>query len=186
MAGSDIACRVFVGNLSWKAGDDDLREHMSAAGEVVDVNILRMRDGRSKGCAIVTFASAAAAAQAQSELTDTVLDGRPIFVREDKEAAAPARSAPARGPGGAGGAGGGSGVRVYVGNLPYRTSWQSLKDFFAAYGPVYASVASDSGGRSRGWGLVEFADAATAERVITETNGAELEGRSLVVRLDRR
>ena len=45
-------------------------------------------DGRSKGCGIVQYASAKEAKIAIRRLTDTELDGRPIFVREDREARA--------------------------------------------------------------------------------------------------
>ena len=41
-------------------------------------------DGRSRGCGLVRFSSEEEAAEAIETLTDTELDGRQIFVREDK------------------------------------------------------------------------------------------------------
>ena len=44
-----------------------------------------------------------------------------------------------------------------TGNLAWRTSWQDLKDKFREVGTVvYANVVKDDGGRSKGWGIVEF------------------------------
>ena len=50
--------------------------------------------GRSKGCGLVVFASAADAESAISQLHDTEIHGRKIFVREDREAALPGLPAP--------------------------------------------------------------------------------------------
>jgi RNA recognition motif-containing protein len=41
--------------------------------------------GRSRGCGIVEFETAEEAAAAINTLNDVELDGRPIFVREDRE-----------------------------------------------------------------------------------------------------
>jgi hypothetical protein len=47
--------------------------------------------------------------------------------------------------------------RVYVGNLPWQTSWQDLKDHFRTVGaPVHASVFLDEHGRSKGCGCGRF------------------------------
>ena len=57
---------------------------------------------------------------------------------------------------GRGGGGGGRG-RCYVGNLPYSAGWQDLKDLFRSAGRVlHADVMMEDGGRSKGWGIVEF------------------------------
>jgi RNA recognition motif-containing protein len=42
-------------------------------------------DGRSKGCGIVEFATPDEAQRAITELNDTELMGRMVFVREDRE-----------------------------------------------------------------------------------------------------
>lgn len=91
------------------------------AGEVLHAEIIHEPGGgRSKGCGIVEYATAEAAQQAISTLTDTDLKGRMIFVREDRETSS-------------GSAGGSQGPHadncsVYVWNLSFDTSWQNLKD----------------------------------------------------------
>jgi len=42
-----------------------------------------MHDGRSKGCGIVAFATPAEAANAIETLTESELDGRNIYVRDN-------------------------------------------------------------------------------------------------------
>ena len=53
--------RVFVGNLSWEAAWQDLKDHMR--GPNGDLSVLRAEvlmdgSGRSKGCGIVEYSSA--------------------------------------------------------------------------------------------------------------------------------
>ena len=131
--------RVYVGNLSWDVAWQDLKDHMRQAGDVVFAEVMSEPDGRSKGCGIAEFATAAEAEEAISTLTDTELKGRMIFVREDRETNS------GGGGGGAvfggfqgrgGGGGGAGGASVYVGNLAYETTWQDLKDHMRKSGNV--------------------------------------------------
>src|SRR5690349_5216436 len=75
------------------------------------------------------------------------------------------------------------GNRLYVGNLPYSTTDEDLKEVFAAHGEVTnASVITDRAtGQSRGFGFVEFATDTDAQKAIEALHGATLEGRALVV-----
>lgn len=78
------------------------------------------------------------------------------------------------------------GKRCYVGNLAWKTSWQDLKDKFRECGQViYTNVMRDEGGRSKGWGIVEFETPEEALEAINTLNGAELGGRRILVREDR-
>ena len=73
--------------------------------------------------------------------------------------------------------------KLYVGNLPYNTTDDSLKQFFADAGEVTdAKVIMDKmTGRSRGFGFVEMAVDAEADAAVEKYNGMEYEGRKLVV-----
>ncbi|MBI2096109.1 MAG: RNA-binding protein [Candidatus Taylorbacteria bacterium] len=72
--------------------------------------------------------------------------------------------------------------KLYVGNLSFSTTSESLRDAFGQAGPVVsANVISDKmTGRSRGFGFVEMEDA-DAEKAINMWNGQELDGRKLAV-----
>jgi len=75
--------------------------------------------------------------------------------------------------------------RLYVGNLSFNTTEESLSSAFSAIGEVRETtiVMDRETGRSRGFGFVAMADAGTAQRAISELNGSELDGRALRVNL---
>jgi RNA recognition motif-containing protein len=60
----------------------DLTAHFGAVGAVSHVKMLFFGDGRSKGCAIVTFEDASAAQRAIATLHNSTIDGRVVYVRE--------------------------------------------------------------------------------------------------------
>lgn len=72
--------------------------------------------------------------------------------------------------------------KLYVGNLAWSTTSDSLKAAFATAGAVVsASVLTDKmTGRSRGFGFVEMEDA-DAQKAIDMFNGKDLDGRTLTV-----
>jgi len=74
-------------------------------------------------------------------------------------------------------------MKLYVGNLSYSTTSQSLQNLFAPHGEVRtAEVVMDrETGRSKGFGFVEMASDQAANAAISALNGKDLEGRSLTV-----
>lgn len=70
---------------------------------------------------------------------------------------------------------------LYVGNLPFSTTDEDLREAFSAYGTVArAQVISDrETGRSRGFGFVEMETGGDA--AIDGMNGKEMNGRALTV-----
>jgi len=74
-------------------------------------------------------------------------------------------------------------MKIYVGNLPYSTTEQSLRELFQQHGEVQsAAVVMDrETGRSKGFGFVEMADANAAKTAIEKLNGYSLDGRALRV-----
>jgi RNA recognition motif-containing protein len=70
---------------------------------------------------------------------------------------------------------------LYVGNLPFTTTADELRETFGQYGNVTrAQVVGDrETGRSRGFGFVEMADG--ADEAIAALDGAEYQGRTLTV-----
>ena len=75
------------------------------------------------------------------------------------------------------------GTRLYVGNLSYSVTSQSLEALFSQYGQVKsAQVVQDRDtGRSKGFGFVEMGDSAQAQAAIDALNSKEHEGRALTV-----
>jgi RNA recognition motif-containing protein len=72
--------------------------------------------------------------------------------------------------------------KLFVGNLPYTAGDDELRSFFEGAGEVLsANVITDrETNRPRGFGFVEMEDA-DAMKAIESLNGAEMDGREIVV-----
>ncbi len=75
------------------------------------------------------------------------------------------------------------GRKLYVGNLSFNTSDESLAELFGQAGKVdSARVVRDQGtGQSRGFGFVEMATDEEAQRAISQFNQKDVDGRNIVV-----
>ena len=73
--------------------------------------------------------------------------------------------------------------KIYVGNLPFSSSEDDLKDVFGRHGTVASvNIITDrETGRSRGFGFVEMQDDGEAGAAIAALNGTQLDGRTLTV-----
>ncbi len=78
-------------------------------------------------------------------------------------------------------------MNIYVANLSYNTTSESLQELFAEYGEVTsANVINDrETGRSRGFGFVEMPDEAQGKKSIEELNETEFEGKAINVSVAR-
>jgi RNA recognition motif-containing protein len=102
-----MSAKLFVGNLTFTATENDLQDHFAQAGSVLSVNIMQDRTtGRSRGFAFVEMASPDDAQNAISMFHEKDFQGRPLTVNE----ARPREERPAGG-GGGGYRGGGGGYR---------------------------------------------------------------------------
>ena len=100
--------RLYVGNLPYKATDEELRELFSRSGPVDNVQVMRDNmTGRARGFAFVEMATDEGAQKAVADLNQYQLDGRALVVNEARP----------RTPGGAGRGdfGGGRGRSEYGG-----------------------------------------------------------------------
>jgi RNA recognition motif-containing protein len=74
-------------------------------------------------------------------------------------------------------------MKLYVGGLAYSVKDSDLEAMFAEHGGVAsAKVITDrDSGQSKGFGFVEMNDDTEAKTAMTEMNGKEFNGRSLMV-----
>jgi RNA recognition motif-containing protein len=78
-----MAKSIYVGNLSYSADEDSLRELFEKMGEVLSAKIITDAEtGRSRGFAFVEMASDEDAENAISALNGTTFMDRPIVVNE--------------------------------------------------------------------------------------------------------
>lgn len=72
---------------------------------------------------------------------------------------------------------------IFVGNLSFGATEDSVRSLFEAYGAVdrVSLVTDRETGRARGFGFVEMSNDAEGDRAIAALNGRDLDGRALNV-----
>lgn len=158
--------KIYCGSLSFDTTEDTVRELFGEYGQVFSIYLPEDKEyGGSRGFAIVTMAKEGAA-KAIIELDEREVDGRNIRVNEAKPKGAAA--APTR--------------KIYIGNLDFDTTEDTIMDAFCEYGEVKECILPEDRdfGGSRGFGFVVM-DAEDAVAAIDELDGIELDGRVIRV-----
>ena|ERR1039458_2810336 len=107
-----MSAKLFVGNLTFTATENDLQDHFAQAGAVSSVNIMQDRmTGRSRGFAFIEMSSKEDADKAIQMFHGKDFQGRPLTVnearpREERAPGGPGGGGAYRGGGGGGGGGG--------------------------------------------------------------------------------
>jgi len=76
-------------------------------------------------------------------------------------------------------------MKLYIGNLSSEVTNDGLRELFSDKGYLVTSarvVCDREGGRSRGFGFVEFDSKENAEKALGEFNGLDMEGRALQIK----
>lgn len=73
--------------------------------------------------------------------------------------------------------------KIYVGNLSFNTEESTIADVFARYGTVSSCklITDRETGRSKGFAFVEMGSRETALGAISELDGRDFNGRTIVV-----
>jgi len=109
-----MSTKLFVGNLSFNATENQLQDLFAAYGPVTEVDLIMDRfSGKPRGFAFVTMETKEGAEAAIQGLHGKDLDGRALTVNEarPREERAPRGGGGGGGYGGGGGGGGGRGRR---------------------------------------------------------------------------
>jgi len=74
-------------------------------------------------------------------------------------------------------------MNIYVGNINFSTSDESLKELFDEFGEVLSAkiIRDKYSGRSKGFGFVEMVNDEEALEAINSLNGQELDHKNIVV-----
>src|SRR6059036_3841450 len=103
-----MSTKLFVGNLSFNATENQLQDLFAAHGNVIEVDVIMDKfSGRPRGFGFVTMETKEAADAAVQALNGKEIDGRALTVNE----ARPREERPRSGGGGGYGGGGGRGDR---------------------------------------------------------------------------
>ena len=78
--------KIYVGNLSFKATDDDLRAAFEPYGEVVSARVIKDKEtGRSRGFGFVEMPNQEQANAAIAKVNNTDIVDQPVRVNETQE-----------------------------------------------------------------------------------------------------
>lgn len=167
--------KLYVANLPWSFPAPEIEKLFAQCGVVKDVEVIKGKDGRKKGFAFVTMATAEEAAAAVEKLNSHDVMGRTIKVEFSKSFRKPAPPPPP-----------GTIVerhKLYVSNLPWKARATNMNEFFSKFNPLSAKVVFDSpSGKSAGYGFVSFGTKDEAEAALSELDGKELMGRPVRLR----
>lgn len=74
-------------------------------------------------------------------------------------------------------------MNIYVGSINFKMNEADLKELFEEYGEVASAkiIMDKYSGKSKGFGFVEMPNDAEAKKAIEELNGAEVQGRKIIV-----
>ncbi|CAK9143517.1 unnamed protein product [Ilex paraguariensis] len=176
--------KLFVLNLPWSYAVADIKNLFGECGTVVDVEFIKQKDGKNRGFAFVTMASAEEAQAVIEKFDSNELLGRIIRIEFAKRFKKPLRSppAPASPPPRE------TRHKLYVSNLAWKARSTHLRELFSAnFEPVSARVVFDSpSGRSGGYGFVSFATKEEAEAALSALDGKELLGRPISLKISEK
>jgi len=165
------AMSIFVGNLDFNVGEEDLRDLVEEAlgdGSVQLIRLATNRDtGRPRGFGHVVFHEEEMVEKAISALNDKEFFGRNLRVdKAQRKGDQPNKHS------------------VYLGNLAWDVSEDLVKEMIddvvgeGLYTSVRVAVDRETG-RHRGFGYVDFIEKDVAERAVAELNGLEVLGRQI-------
>lgn len=168
---------VFIMQLARNVTIRDIQDFFSKVGQVRDVRLISDRNSRrSKGIGYVEFTDPSAVTLA-IKLSGQRLLGVPIMVsptmaEKNRFAAQQAALVKPQGP-----------MKLYVGSLHYNITEPMVRAIFEPFGVVESvQLQYDTEtNRSKGFGFVNYRDAAAAKRAMEQMNGFELAGRPMKV-----
>ncbi|CAJ1974591.1 unnamed protein product [Sphenostylis stenocarpa] len=165
------AANLFIKNLDKSIDHKDLFDVFATFGNILSCKVARDASGVSKGHAFVQFDNEASAKEATDRLNGMLLNDKKVYVgpfmrKKDREAVP---------------SGDANFSNVYVKNLSHKITDAELGTIFGEYGPITsAAVMKDAEGRSKGFGFVNFTNAAAA-RARDALDGKTFDGRQWYV-----
>lgn len=183
--GQSSGCKeLFLKNLPWKADEDTLKECFGKYGEVTNVKILKDRNtGKPRGIGFLEFSTAEEAQSAMDDAANIELEGRQLTINfsDNKDANRGPKQEGGQRDRNQGSQSSGDGTTIFVGNLGFKTSESSIREFFDDCGTVTSvRIAKGDDGRSKGFCHVDFDSNDSVQKAI-EKNGQELDGRAVRV-----
>uniref|UniRef100_A0A4W5QJ62 Nucleolin n=2 Tax=Hucho hucho TaxID=62062 RepID=A0A4W5QJ62_9TELE len=164
---SDETFCLFVGNLNSNKDFDEIKEALAAFFSKKNLEVQDVRLGASKKFGYVEFASAEDM-QAAMELNGKKFMGQELKMdkaRSKENSQEDKKDRDAR--------------TLFVKNLPFSATQDDLREVFAD--AVEIRIPPGQDGSNRGIAYIEFKTEAIADKMLTEAQGADVQGRSIMV-----
>jgi nucleolin len=168
--------KLYVGQLNYKASEEMIANLFGSCGTVGSVCIIKYQDtGKPKGFAFVDMGSVDEAKDAIKHLNDQEFMERRItvsFARNNKKKEENVFESIYTG-----------GVKLYVGNLSYDSTEDSIQKYFESVGGVTSVkiVMDRDKDRSKGFCFVDMNEEDGAKAAVEKLNNQIFEGRKLNV-----
>lgn len=176
----DLNNVIYVVNLSYDTSFGAVKEEFSKFGTVEKIFMPKFKEtGKFKGIAFITMSSEAERDAAIAALNGVEMNGRNLVVDKARPRGEKKRKY------GRGDDSASSGLtKLYIGNISYDTDASQLEEYFGQYGEVSnVYVPTDRySGEPRGFAFLAMKPD-DAQRAIEESNGVEMNGRSIEVKL---
>ncbi|TYZ57059.1 hypothetical protein PybrP1_010711 [[Pythium] brassicae (nom. inval.)] len=179
---SDLARRLYIGNLYYDLKEDDIRNTFAPFGQIKSIDLsLEPGHNRSKGFCFLEFEDVLAAETAVQLLNGSQLANRTIRVgRPHRGSSNPGDTSIGQ-----------QAIKdlptkcIYVGNVRVELNSHHLESIFSPFGVirtcVMAALAPLESNAHRGYGFLEFTEESAAQNAIQHMNGFELAGQNLRV-----
>ena len=166
-------CRLFIGGLPREVGTEELRALFAEHGDMTDCIVLTDDNGVNRGFGFVTYSDKSHADAAAAKLNGHKINGRKIGVRDadsdDKKGKKEKRKDP-------------EGLKLYIGNLPFKATEENIKAMFNGIATVNDLVIATSGdGKPKGFAFAFVKETDKGDEIVSKLNGSELLGRRIKV-----
>ncbi|GAU31417.1 hypothetical protein TSUD_221870 [Trifolium subterraneum] len=180
---NNVKKKLCVFNLPWSLSAPDIKDLFAQCGNVINVEIIKSKQGKGKGYTFVTMDTGEEAQAVVDKFNGHEISGRIIRVEIAKRLKKPFPPAPPGPPP--------NDARhlIYASNLAWKARSTHLKDIFTENfkEPVSARVVFQTAdGRSAGYGFVSYHTKEEAEAAVSALEGKELMGRPLRVKISEK
>ncbi|SCV00391.1 LAME_0G09406g1_1 [Lachancea meyersii CBS 8951] len=164
---------VFIKNLHPAIDNKALHDTFSVFGNILSCKIATDETGKSRKFGFVHFEEEEAAKEAIDAINGMLLNGLEVYVaphvsRKDRQSKLDEVKS--------------NFTNVYVKNVDQETSQEEFEKLFTQFGPVTSAVLeTDSEGKLRGFGFVNFEDHTAALQAVEQLNDTDFRGQKLYV-----
>ena len=171
----DTLRKIFVGGLDYDTNEEAVRQYFETWGPLLECEVKRFPDGRSRGFAFVTFCSLAALEQCFGS-SGHVIENKSVDLRKASSGSIESEEvlrAKAYDPEAK------ELKKLFVGNHLFETTEDEIREYFSQFGQIdNVAMGRAPDGQSRGYSFIHFVSSASVDRV-QETRPHNLGGREL-------